>query len=451
MRIKALASRSSLSLLLFAVFGGLSSSIHAQSSVTLYGVLDEGLNFTSNIAGNRAVELTSGYASGSRWGMRGVEDLGGGTKAVFQLENGLNLSNGNAGQAGCMFGRQAYAGLQNERFGMLTVGRQYDSVVDYLAPTTANGNWGGYLFAHPFDNDNTDNSFRVNNAVKYASPSIGGVRFGGLYGFSNASGFADNRLYSIGASYSNGGLLAGAAYLRADRAGIGGAGVLADNDASFVARRMQVFGAGIDYTFGPATAGFVYTNSSYADPVANGYIGMNRSFGNGSVLKNVKYQNFEINGKYQFTPAYAGVFRGRAIHVFDRDLRRRFGHRQAAHPLGGPDGRLLRLETHRRLRADRPAEDRQRLDRLGARRRLRVGRERAFVERSSVRRARRAAARVLTRLPISVFSFSTRVGAPALPRARVDRCAPDLTPDRQDFPARAEASKIPQTLALRLS
>ncbi|WP_244829815.1 porin [Caballeronia sp. TF1N1] len=294
MRIKAI---------LFAAVCCLSSSVFAASSVTLYGVLDEGLDYTSNVGGNHAYELTSGYASGSRWGLRGVEDLGGATQAVYQLESGLNLSNGAAGQGGRMFGRQAFVGVQNERFGSVTLGRQYDSVVDYLAPTTANGNFAGYLFAHPFDNDNTDNSFRVNNAVKYASPSFGGFKFGGLYGFSNSTGFTDNRLYSVGASYANGGLLAGAAYMRADGVGAGGIGAIAANDASFVARRMQVYGAGVNYSFGPATAGFAYTNSSYRDPSTNGYIG-GTLVAAGNTLNAVKYQNFEVNGKYQFTPAF---------------------------------------------------------------------------------------------------------------------------------------------------
>ena len=294
MRIKAIS---------LAALACIASSTYAQSSVTLYGVLDEGFDFTSNVGGNRVYELTSGYASGSRWGLRGVEDLGGGTKAVFQLESGVNLSNGAAGQGGRMFGRQAYVGISNDRFGSIKLGRQYDSVVDYLAPTTANGNWAGYIFAHPFDNDNTDNSFRVNNTVKYASPSFGGFQFGGTYSFSNDTGFANNRQYSIGASYANGGLLAGAAYLRADGVGATGNGAIATNDASFIAQRMQIFGAGVNYTFGNATAGFVYTNSSYSNPTGNGYIGDPLASA-GNPLKNLKYQNFEVNGKYQFTPAF---------------------------------------------------------------------------------------------------------------------------------------------------
>ncbi|WP_250516242.1 porin [Caballeronia sp. INDeC2] len=294
MRIKAIS---------LAALACITTSAHAQSSVTLYGILDEGFDYTSNVGGNHVYELTSGYAAGSRWGMRGVEDLGGGAKAVFQLESGVNLSNGAAGQGGRMFGRQAYVGVSDDRFGSIKVGRQYDSVVDYLAPTTANGNWAGYLFAHPFDNDNTDNSFRVNNTVKYASPALEGLRFGGTYSFSNDTNFAGNRQYSVGASYANGGLLVGAAYLHADGTGSDANGAIATNDASFIARRMQIFGAGVNYTFGNATAGFAYTNSSYRDPSTNGYIGVPLASA-GNTLKNLKYQNFEVNGKYQFTPAF---------------------------------------------------------------------------------------------------------------------------------------------------
>jgi predicted porin len=309
MRIKAL---------LCAALGCASVSVLAQSSVTLYGVLDEGVDFTSNVGGSKTYELSSGYASGSRWGLRGVEDLGGGTKALFQLESGVNISTGAAAQGGRMFGRQAYVGLQNSNLGTVTFGRQYDSVVDYLAPTTANGNFAGYLFAHPFDNDNTDNSFRVNNTVKYASPSFGGFKFGGTYSFSNDTGFANNRVYSVGASYSNGGLLAGAAYMRADNPGMNAGGAIATNDASFIAERMQVFGAGVNYAFGPATVGLAYTNSSYKSPIGNGYIGV--PIDNGTALKNIKYQNFEVNGKYQFTPSFfVGGQYVYSIETYDAD------------------------------------------------------------------------------------------------------------------------------------
>ncbi|NHH78145.1 Outer membrane porin protein [Burkholderia gladioli] len=114
-----------------AVTAAAASPALAQSSVTLYGVIDEGLNYTNNIGGKGgAVELTSGYAQGSRWGLRGTEDLGGGLAAIFTLENGFDASSGKAQEGGRMFGRQAYVGLQDKRYGTVTLGRQYDSMVD---------------------------------------------------------------------------------------------------------------------------------------------------------------------------------------------------------------------------------------------------------------------------------------------------------------------------------
>ncbi|MDE1184271.1 porin [Paraburkholderia sp.] len=310
MKQTVLARAVSAALTAFAAIGSVgalgtvgASSAFAQSGVTLYGVIDEGLDYTSNVRGSHVYEMASGYAQGSRWGMRGSEDLGGGTKAIFQLENGFDVNSGRAGQGGRMFGRQAYVGLASDRFGTLTLGRQYDSVVDYLAQTTANGNWAGYLFAHPYDNDNTDNSFRIDNTIKYASPSLGGFQFGGAYSFSNDTNFANNRQFSLGGQYAYGGWLIAAAYLQANNPGVGMNGAIAANDASFIAGRMRIFGGGINYTFGQTTLGFAYTNTNYQDPSGNGYIGIPLA-ATGVTLNTLKYQNFEVNGKYQFTPSF---------------------------------------------------------------------------------------------------------------------------------------------------
>ncbi|NMM04537.1 porin [Paraburkholderia sp. RP-4-7] len=292
--------------------------VFAQNTVTLYGLIDEGFDYTNNVHGKSLSELQCGYAQGSRWGLKGTEDLGGGLKTIFTLENGFDVNNGKLGQGGLMFGRQAYVGLTDDKYGTITFGRQYDSLVDYLAQTTANGNWAGYLFSHPYDNDNTDNSFRVNNTIKYASPDFAGLQVGGTYSFSNDTNFANNRQYSIGGQYANGGLLVAAAYLQANNPSSSASGAINNGgDENFLAKRLRVFGGGINYTFGSATAGFAYTNTDITSPLSTTYI-------SGSILpaagalNALKFQNFEINGKYQFTPSfYVGAQYVYTMETFD--------------------------------------------------------------------------------------------------------------------------------------
>lgn len=289
-----------------AVSAAFALPVFAQSSITLYGVIDEGINYTSNAGDKSAYQLESGYAQGSRWGLKGSEDLGSGLKAIFDLENGFDVNSGALGQGGRMFGRQAFVGLTAANYGTVTLGRQYDSLVDYLAQATANGNWGGYLLSHPYDNDNTDNSFRVNNTIKYASPDFAGLQFGGTYSFSNDTNFANNRQYSLGGQYTNGGLLVTGAYLQADNPGLTTNGAIVTDDANFISERLRIFGGGVNYTFGAATLGFVYTNTNVGEPAAtdtSAYVGSITAPNGGSVTA-IKFQNFEVNGKYQFTPAF---------------------------------------------------------------------------------------------------------------------------------------------------
>ncbi|WP_321954225.1 porin [Paraburkholderia bannensis] len=278
---------------------------HAQSSVTLYGVIDEGLTFTNNSGGHQAYQMSSGYVAGSRWGLKGTEDLGGGLSAIFTLENGFDVNSGTNGQGGREFGRQAFVGMSSNQYGAVTLGRQYDSVVDYLAPLTANGAWAGYLFAHPYDNDNTDNSFRLNNTIKYASPSFGGLRFGGLYGFSNSTNFGNNRSFSLGASYAYGGLSAAAAYMKIYNPGGQSAGTLT-NDADFTAAKQTVYGAAIAYSFQSARVGFAWSHTRFDSPTSTEYLSGSIAPASGP-LGSLSFDNFEVNGRYQITPAVAVV------------------------------------------------------------------------------------------------------------------------------------------------
>jgi GBP family porin len=90
-------------------------------------------------------------------------------------------------QNGRLFGRQGFMGLINTSWGTLTMGRQYDSVVDYLGPNT-----GAAWYASIGDSDNTWNDLRIQNSVKYSTPEVRGFKAEALYGFSNTGSFNDN-------------------------------------------------------------------------------------------------------------------------------------------------------------------------------------------------------------------------------------------------------------------
>lgn len=282
-------------------------AVHAQSSVTLYGLIDSGLTYTNNQHGQKNFQATSGDTNGSRWGLRGAGDLGGGLKAIFTLENGFSIQSGSLGQGGRMFGRQAFVGLSSESYGALTAGRQYDSVVDYLGPLSLTGTqYGGTHFAHPYDNDNLDNSFRVSNSIKYQSINYGGFKFGGLYGFSNqAGGFSSNRAYSVGASYNWGPLNAAVGYLQLNNSGSTFSTGAVSDDATFSAGNQRVFGGGLSYAFGPAVAGVVITQTKLSAATGIGAYASGTSKGLALTGGSARFTNYEANGRYNLTPALA--------------------------------------------------------------------------------------------------------------------------------------------------
>ena len=113
----------------------------AQSNVTVYGLIDLSVNYTTNqdAKGGAVWSLGDsnangdggqGALSGSRLGFKGEEDLGGGSKALFKMEAGITANNGQSDQQGQLFGRQAYVGLANKDMGQLTFGRQYGTITD---------------------------------------------------------------------------------------------------------------------------------------------------------------------------------------------------------------------------------------------------------------------------------------------------------------------------------
>ncbi|WP_433705226.1 porin [Paraburkholderia sacchari] len=284
---------------------------HAQSSttgssVTLYGVIMEGLIYSNNSLKGASLGTANGP---SRWGFRGVEDLGGGTRTVFVLEGGFNPNNGTMGQGGREFGRQAYVGLQDDRFGALTFGRQYDLTQDWLAQYSSPLMWNGYT-ATIGDNNNFNYQFRTNNAVKYVSPSYRGLQVGALYSFGGMAGsFGNQSALGFGVNYAQGSVKLSAAYMRmnhpsaAASEGLWNTSQFASISAAspthsyaITPSSMEIYGAGGQYAFTQSTfAGMVVTHSRYEDL---GVAQLGLSHGRAS------YTNIEANVSHFFTPAY---------------------------------------------------------------------------------------------------------------------------------------------------
>jgi predicted porin len=111
------------------------ATAYAQSSVSLYGIVDTGVEYVTHADANGNGVLRMPGITGelpSRWGFRGNEDLGGGLSAQFVLESGINMPNGSLGQGGRLFGRQAWVGI-NSPYGLLSFGRQYTMLLWAMA------------------------------------------------------------------------------------------------------------------------------------------------------------------------------------------------------------------------------------------------------------------------------------------------------------------------------
>ncbi|MGO4303748.1 porin [Cupriavidus sp. RAF12] len=187
--------------------------VYAQSSVTLYGIVDAGVEYLNNTGqnGNSLVRLTSGNQSGSRWGLRGVEELGGGLKAVFLLESGFDIDTGTSAQGGRLFGRNAYVGLESQ-YGALLLGRQQTSMREFgtiYDPNAISDRYGILSIAPEF-------GARADNTVKYVG-KFGALSAQAFYSFqSNGNEVAGSNVFgrNFGAfvNYATGPFSVGVAY-----------------------------------------------------------------------------------------------------------------------------------------------------------------------------------------------------------------------------------------------
>ncbi|PMS34928.1 putative porin [Trinickia symbiotica] len=274
-----------------------STGAHAQSSVTLYGVVDNAFAYVSNQHGQSNFYMSQGNLQASKFGLLGAEDLGGGTKAIFRLENGFNSLTGALSSSGLMFNRQAYVGLSNDRYGTLTLGRQYTpyfSMVGALGPT---GVLTGATGAHPGDVDALDTTLRFNNSVTYLSPTIAGLQLSAQYALGGVPGsVATGSNFSAAVSYAYQPFALAAGYVKlkniSTSQALGSFAINSPVNSGYAtAESVQLFAAAARYTLKNWMVGLNYSNVLYAP-------------GTGSLFTNeAVFNNYGVITTYRFTPA----------------------------------------------------------------------------------------------------------------------------------------------------
>lgn len=213
-----------LSLLASLIAAVTCGSVHAQSSnVTLYGIVDTGVEL-SNAGDGTKTRLISGGLYGSRWGLRGSEDLGNGLSAIFRLESGFSTDDGTLGQGGRLFGREAVVGLSSSTAGSLVAGRVINT--QYLALSVIDTYFfgtGGGVLALTRSGSPTQQlmplavTARADNAVGYTSPNLGGLELRAQVAAGESSATI-GRYYGASARYKSGNMDYVASYAKQEGA-----------------------------------------------------------------------------------------------------------------------------------------------------------------------------------------------------------------------------------------
>jgi predicted porin len=311
------------SLLALAVLGAFAGAAQAQSSVTIYGIVDTGVTYTSkavNAAGTGTgskFEVKSGVIQGSRIGFKGVEDLGGGLSAVFNLENGFNNDTGALGSANTLFNRKSVVGLSGG-FGTVLLGRQTD-FADTISAYTSVADFGGLTGGVGHNLDRLE-GIRTNNSISYTTNNLSGFTGNLFYGFGEQAGqTSGGQAFGLGGKYENGPLALGASYYQskvgttpadAALAVSGGTATTLGNTA------IKSFNLVASYQFGPArvygnwsrvkqplaTAAAVPTTLATGTQTAGATTTFTQAFAIGGI-NNDKTDIFEIGTAYALSPS----------------------------------------------------------------------------------------------------------------------------------------------------
>jgi predicted porin len=301
--------------ILFVILSILPGSAFAQSSVTLYGRVNSGITYVNNTGSSGSMVYADSCAPPgcNEWGLKGSEDLGGGTRAIFTIESGFALNNGKLGQGGLAFGRQAFVGISDERFGTVTLGRQYDTLSMTVGYFPSSNNFASGYGSHFGDLDNLNQSIRINNAIKYVSPSWGGFHTEAMYSFGGVAGdFSQNQVWSLAGAYAHGpfSIAAGYLYVKDPATKPDGSGGVYAASGSYLgslgnyvglqdASSMKVFATGGSYTYNKTVLAVTYSHTVLTD---DQYFAVN-SFPGAASGSSFRMDSFEASVQYQFTPA----------------------------------------------------------------------------------------------------------------------------------------------------
>ncbi|AMP11801.1 gram-negative porin family protein [Collimonas arenae] len=257
------------SLIALAVLGAIAGAAQAQSSVTIYGIVDTGIVYTSKVStatganglssnNGSKFSVNSGIIQGSRLGFKGVEDLGGGLKALFQLEAGFaNDTGALQGDKGSttLFRRKSVVGLGGN-FGSVLLGRQTD-ILDDVSQWTSVQDFGGVTGAVGHNLDRLEGT-RTNNSIRYNTPDVSGFTASAIYGFGETAGqTSSGQSFGLGGQYANGPLGLFAAYYQS-KLGTTPSDVSLTNSAPVFAgahagdTALKTFSLGASYQAGPA-------------------------------------------------------------------------------------------------------------------------------------------------------------------------------------------------------
>ncbi len=301
------------SLLVAALITGFAGAAQAETSVTLYGILDGGINYQqfkgTDAAGNSFKATNTGFAngvqSGNRWGLKGSEDLGDGLKAIFVLEGGFNLGTGAQGSSGRIFDRQSTVGLQSDAWGKLELGRQTNIASKYFAGVASPFGyaWGQASVGSAFS---SANSVRYDNMIMYQTPNFSGFQFGLGYAFTangsqqfKVSGNEEpnTRAWTTGLRYANGPIAVALTY---DQFKMAETGTNVNGDPGVTGKAWNI-GGSYDFEVAKLHLGFGQTRDGWFKSVSalgaydyNANHGLNRASSSVDAIEGLKVNSYSV-------------------------------------------------------------------------------------------------------------------------------------------------------------